>query len=99
MKLVPYVCLYDQLDKAFSTLQVENFKSVQHEDDELNSDYSIDPLADPRLDRMDLFNMVDSDQRDELMNASASYNVSSDVVESPSEASEAAPKSAAGSGE
>lgn len=72
MKLVPFIGLYDQLDRAFSTLQVENMKSVEHEDSDLNNDFSVDPLADPRLDKLDLFNMVDGDDRDVLMNSNPS---------------------------
>lgn len=70
---VPFVCLYDQLDRAFSSLQVENMKSVEHEDDEMNNDFFVDPLADPRYDKLDLFNMCDGDQRDAIMNASPSF--------------------------
>lgn len=97
---VPFVCLYDQMDRAFTTLQVEGMKAVEHEDTEFNNDFSVDPLADPRLDRMDLYNMVDSKDRDKIMNAQSSYDVgpsdASDLVgvESASE-----PSSGSGSGE
>lgn len=75
MNTVPYVSLYSQLEGAFKTLQVSNMKAVDHEDTELNNDYSVDPLADPRLDKMDLFNMVDSKDRDAVMNSTPSFDV------------------------
>lgn len=96
---VPYVSLHTQLSKALSTMQIENMKSVEHEDDELNNDYSVDPLADPRLDKMDLFGMVDSQDRDKIMNATSSFDVGpSDDLGPVSEASDETP-SVSGSGE
>lgn len=87
MLTVPYVCLYSQLELALSTMKVENMKSVEHEDDELNNDYTVDPLADPRLDKMDLFNMVDSQDRDAIMNSTPSFDVgpsdATDILNSP----------------
>ncbi|QXN75226.1 hypothetical protein [Microvirus mar46] len=80
---VPFIGLYDVIDKAFSSLQIEGMKTVPHEDTDENSDFSVDPLADPRLDKMDLFNMVDSKDRDVVMNASASYDVPLDQPDQP----------------
>lgn len=95
---VPFVCLYDQLSRAFSSLQVQGMKSVPHEDDEFNNDFSVDPLADPRLDKMDLYNMVSSNQRDEIMNAQPSFNVGdSDLL--PAAAASSESTSDSGSGE
>ncbi len=74
MITLPFVPLYDQLDKAFSSLQIDGMKSIDHEDKENNNDFSVDPLADPRLDKMDLFNFVDTKDRDVIMNASTSFN-------------------------
>lgn len=98
-QLVPFVSLFEVLDKAFSTLQVENMKAVPHEDTEYNDDYSVDPLADPRLDKMDLFNMVDTKHRDAIMSAQASFDYapSPDVEDSGVSNSEA--PSASGPGE
>lgn len=68
--------MYETLSRAFSTLKVEGMRSVEHEDKEDNNDYSVDPMADPRLDRFDLFNMVDSRDRDAVLNASRGDAVS-----------------------
>lgn len=73
MNDVPFVCLYDQLSNMMSTLTVSNMKAVEHEDTEENNDFSVDPLADPRLDKMDLYNMVDSQDRDRIMSAQSSF--------------------------
>lgn len=77
-------------------------KSVTHEDTEENNDYSVDPLADPRLDKFDLYNMVDSSERDAIMNANPSFVVDgSDSVQAAPEAAvdSSSVTSDAGSGE
>lgn len=61
--------MYETLSHSFSTLKVEGMRAVEHEDKEDNDDYAVDPMADPRLDRFDLFNMVDSRDRDAVLNA------------------------------
>lgn len=75
MKSIPFVSMCSQLSRAMETLQISDMKSVEHEDKELNNDYSVDPLADPRLDKMDLYNMVSPEDRDKVMNAQSSFAV------------------------
>lgn len=70
--LVPFVSLFTVLRTAFKTMKIDSMHSVDHEDIEDNSEFGVDPLSDPRLDRLDLFNMVDSSERDILLNAASS---------------------------
>ncbi len=97
---VPFVGLYDQLSSAMSSMTISGFRSVDHEDKELNSDFSVDPLADPRLDKMDLYAMSDSQTRDAIMNTSESFAVSdSDPASVPASDTTVTPSSASGPGE
>lgn len=99
---LPFISLYEQLDRAFSSLQVENMKSVEQEDSELNDNFDVDPLSDPRYDKLDLFNLVDGETRDRIMNANPSFaSVDSDDFHSssPIDLQIEAASSASGSGE
>lgn len=98
---VPFVCLYDQLSHAFETLQISDMKAVPHEDKENNDNFDVDPLADPRYDKMDLYNLSSVKDRDAIMNASESFASSdSDSVSSaPTSTGNSEAQPASGSGE
>lgn len=95
---VPFKPLFEVMDEAMTSLNVSGMKSVDHEDSDYNDDYSVDPLSDPRLDKMDLFNLVDTKDRDKIMSAHASVDCIPDDSD-PTFTPDVEPSSGSGGGE